>query len=97
MQCAQRHASDDECSPLFSALLFGIPHYFGYPGKIPGVVLSGFLGWLLSLSVLQTGGIAWALALHFVQDLVIFTLLFAVAKYMHTHEARANATTGQQE
>lgn len=64
---------------LISALLFGLPHYFGHPGKLPGVVMSGFLGYLMCLSVLQTGGIAWALAVHFVQDVVIFTLLFTVA------------------
>lgn len=64
---------------LISGLLFGIPHYFGHPGKLAGVVLAGFLGWLMSLSVLQTGGIAWAWTVHFVQDVVIFTMLFAVA------------------
>ncbi len=64
---------------LISGLLFGLPHYFGHPGKLPGVVLAGFLGWLICLSVLQTGGIAWAWTIHFVQDVVIFTLLFTVA------------------
>lgn len=44
---------------LISGLLFGIPHYFGHPGKLAGVVLAGFLGWLMSLSVLQTGGITY--------------------------------------
>ncbi|NTV06164.1 MAG: CPBP family intramembrane metalloprotease [Chlorobiaceae bacterium] len=64
---------------LISGLLFGLPHYFGHPGKFPGVVLAGFLGWLMCLSVLQTGGIAWAWVVHFVQDVVIFTLLFTIA------------------
>ena len=32
---------------LISGLLFGLPHYFGHPGKLPGVVLAGFLGWLM--------------------------------------------------
>lgn len=64
---------------LISGLLFGLPHYFGHPGKLPGVVLAGFLGWLMCLSVLQTGGMAWAWAIHVVQDVVIFTLLFTVA------------------
>ena len=64
---------------LISGILFGLPHYFGHPGKLPGVVLAGFLGWLMCLSVLQTGGMAWAWAIHVVQDVVIFTLLFTVA------------------
>jgi membrane protease YdiL (CAAX protease family) len=64
---------------LLSGVLFGIPHYFGNPGKVPGVLLAGFLGWLMCLSVLQTGGMGWAWAIHFVQDVVIFALLFAVA------------------
>jgi uncharacterized protein len=64
---------------LISGLLFGLPHYFGHPGKLLGVVLAGFLGWLMCLSVLQTGGMAWAWVVHFVQDVVIFTLLFTVA------------------
>lgn len=81
---------------LISGLLFGLPHYFGHPGKLPGIILAGFLGWLLTLSVLQTGGIVWALALHFVQDQVIFTLLFAVAETTHTREASSNAATDQQ-
>ena len=72
---------------LISGLLFGIPHYFGHPCKLPGVVLAGFLGWLICLSVLQTGGMIWAWAVHFVQDVVIFTLLFAGAATRIDQEA----------
>jgi uncharacterized protein len=64
---------------LISAVLFGVPHYFGHPGKVPGALLAGFLGWLACLSVLQTHGVLWAWAVHFVQDVVILTILFAVA------------------
>ena len=78
---------------LISGLLFGLPHYFGHPGKLPGVVLAGFLGWLMCLSVLQTGGMIWAWALHFVQDVVIFTLLFTVADTRLNDFADANAET----
>jgi uncharacterized protein len=72
---------------LISGLLFGLPHYFGHPGKLPGVFMAGFLGWLMCLSVLQTGGMAWAWAVHFFQDVVIFTLLFTVAAFKLEQEA----------
>lgn len=62
---------------LVSAAVFGAPHWFGSPGRVPGVLLAGFMGWFLSLSVLQTGGIGWAWTIHVVQDIVIITLLMA--------------------
>lgn len=64
---------------LLSGLWFGIPHYFGTPGKLPGVVMAGFLGWVAAISVLETGGIAAAWGIHFVQDVPIITMLLAVA------------------
>lgn len=60
---------------LVSGLAFGIPHYFGNPGKLPGVVMASFLGWVLARSILDTGGMAWAWAIHFAQDVPIFTIL----------------------
>jgi membrane protease YdiL (CAAX protease family) len=63
-----------------SAVLFGVPHWFGNPGLIPGVLLAGFMGWFLMMSVLQTGGIGWAWTIHVVQDIVILTLLVAAAR-----------------
>ena len=64
---------------LLSAVLFGLPHYFGHPGKVAGVILAGFLGWIACLSLFQTEGWLWALAVHFVQDVVFLTVLFAIA------------------
>jgi uncharacterized protein len=61
-----------------SAVLFGLPHWFGTPGRLPGVLLAGFMGWFLTLAVVQTGGIGWAWLIHSVQDVVIITLLIAV-------------------
>jgi len=61
---------------LTSALIFGSVHYFGMPGKIPGVLMAGFLGWLLAKSVGETQGIFWAWLIHFLQDVIIFTGLF---------------------
>jgi len=63
-----------------SALLFGIPHYLGTPGRLAGVLMAGFMGWFLMLSVLQTGGLAWAWTIHFVLDIVIITVLLAVER-----------------
>ena len=64
---------------ILSGLWFGLPHYFGTPGKIPGVLMAGFLGWVAAISILETGGIAVAWAIHFVQDVPIITMLLAVA------------------
>jgi len=61
---------------LVSAFIFGTVHYFGTPGKIPGVLLAGFLGWFLAKSIGETQGIFWAWIIHFLQDVVIFTGLF---------------------
>ncbi len=65
---------------VISGVLFGVPHYVGSPGRLPGVVMAGFLGWLLCTATLQVGGVAWAWALHALQDLAIFTILFAQAR-----------------
>jgi hypothetical protein len=58
---------------LISAAIFGLPHYFGTPGGLLGVVLTGILGWLLAKSVQETRGMFWAWFVHFVQDVIIFT------------------------
>lgn len=55
-----------------SAVMFGIPHFFGTPSGIFGVIMSGLLGWLLAKSVIETKGLGWALFIHFLQDVVIF-------------------------
>jgi membrane protease YdiL (CAAX protease family) len=30
---------------VISALIFGVPHYFGIPGGSLGALMAGFLGW----------------------------------------------------
>jgi uncharacterized protein len=62
---------------ILSGALFGGLHYFGIPGGLIGVALAGFLGWLLTKSITETRGVFWAWSLHFLQDLVIFTAVFA--------------------
>lgn len=55
-----------------SAFMFGIPHFFGTPGRLFGVVTSGLLGWVLARSVIETKGMGWAWIIHFLQDIMIF-------------------------
>jgi len=61
-----------------SAALFGGIHWFGVPGGLPGVLLAGFLGWLLAKSIVETRGVAWALILHTLVDIPIITALLGV-------------------
>ncbi|GGF90745.1 hypothetical protein GCM10010912_39820 [Paenibacillus albidus] len=59
-----------------AAATFGVIHYFGTPSGIPGVLMAGFIGWLLAKSMLETKGFFWALLIHFLQDVVIFFAVF---------------------
>ena len=65
---------------ILCGVAFGIPHYFGNPGRIPGVLMAGFLGWIAGLSILETGGIAWAWGIHFAQDIPIITFMILATK-----------------
>lgn len=55
-----------------SALVFGLPHFFGTPSGVFGVLAAGLMGWLLAKSVVETRSMTWALVIHFLQDVVIF-------------------------
>ena len=61
---------------IVSAILFGLPHYMGYPNGIVGVIMAGILGYVLSKSTYETQGIGIAWAIHFIQDVIIFSALF---------------------
>jgi len=61
---------------LISAVLFGIPHYFGFPTGVIGVIMSAALGYILSKATYETQGIGIAWTIHFLQDVIIFTALF---------------------
>ena len=63
---------------LISAIIFGVPHFFGVPGGILGSLMAGFLGWLLAKSIAETEGMFWAWFIHFLQDVIIFGGLFLV-------------------
>lgn len=58
------------------AAVFGTVHYFGNPGGVPGMLMAAFIGWFLAKSMLETRGFFWALAIHFLQDVIIFSALF---------------------
>ena len=72
----EHHGLNPYISKALSALVFGGVHYLGTPGKIPGVLLAGFLGWFLSKSVHETKGFFWAWLIHFVQDVIIMAALY---------------------
>lgn len=55
-----------------SSLVFGLPHFFGTPSGVFGVIAAGLMGWLLAKSVLETRSMTWALLIHFLQDVIIF-------------------------
>lgn len=57
------------------AAYFGLGHYYGVPYGIIGVLMAGFLGWLLGKSMLETRGLWWAWFIHFLQDVMIFAFL----------------------
>jgi len=65
---------------LISGVVFGLPHYFGQPSGIIGVLMAGFLGWLLALSLVETQGFLIAWAIHFVQDVVIITSMILMSR-----------------
>jgi uncharacterized protein len=60
---------------IISAILFGLPHYFGWPSGFTGVVMASTLGYILCKSTLETKGLLIAWVIHFVQDVIIFTAL----------------------
>lgn len=65
---------------IISGAMFGVPHYFGQPSGIVGMLMAGFLGWLLVMLLVETQGLFIAWAIHFVQDVVIITLLILISK-----------------
>lgn len=60
---------------IISSILFGLPHYFGSPSGIIGILMSGVLGYILCKATIETKGLSIAWTIHFVQDLIIFTAL----------------------
>jgi hypothetical protein len=64
-------------SLLVTAAYFGLGHYFGVPSGVLGTLLSGFLGWFLGKSMLETKGFFLAWLVHFITDIPIFLFFIA--------------------
>lgn len=58
---------------ILSGVLFGLPHYFGFPSGFIGILMSGMLGYILCKATQETKGLSIAWTIHFVQDIIIFT------------------------
>ncbi len=63
---------------IISAILFGLPHYFGNPGGPIGALMAGVLGYILCKATVETKGLSIAWAIHFVQDVIIFLALMMI-------------------
>jgi len=70
-----REAVGDGHALALTATIFGLAHFHGVPYGLIGVLLAGFLGWVLGKSMLETQGLFWAWLIHFCQDVVIFSFL----------------------
>ncbi|TVP86099.1 MAG: CPBP family intramembrane metalloprotease [Acholeplasmataceae bacterium] len=66
---------------LVAAALFGIAHFYGAPGGIIGVVMSGLLGWYMCRSMYETKGFASSWIIHFMQDVVIFSTILVLGNF----------------
>jgi len=58
---------------LLTVVYFGLGHWlYGSPPGLLGVLMVGFLAWLLGKAMLETKGFLWPWFIHFVPDAVIF-------------------------
>ena len=62
-----------------TAVLFGLAHWgpSNHPSGLIGAAMTGFLGWLLATSILDTRGGGWAWLIHLGDDVIIFLSLLA--------------------
>lgn len=54
------------------AVLFAIMHYYSAVNGVAGVILTIFMGWMLTKAMLETRGFFWPWLIHFTQDVIIF-------------------------
>lgn len=55
-----------------TAVLFAIMHYYSAINGVAGVLLTIFMGWMLTKAMLETRGFFWSWLIHFSQDVIIF-------------------------
>lgn len=65
---------------LIAAIFFGIGHYYGAPSGIIGIIMSSLLGWYMCTSMYETNGLVSSRIIHFMQDVVIFSLLVSILR-----------------
>ncbi len=63
---------------IATGLFFGIGHFYGAPSGIAGVFMASLLGWYMNRAMYETKGFLASWMIHALQDVVIFTFLFAV-------------------
>jgi membrane protease YdiL (CAAX protease family) len=64
-----------EAAIWMTAAAFGLGHWYGHPSGPTGVLLTFAAGLMLAKAFVETRGLAWALALHALLDLVIFVFV----------------------
>lgn len=60
---------------LLTAIPFALGHFYGAPPGLTGVLLAGFLGWLLGKSMIETRGFAWAWLIQWPLDVLALMLM----------------------
>lgn len=65
----------DRQAIYIAATLFGLGHYTGVPYGVTGVMMAAFLGWVLGKAMVETKGFFWSWIIHFVMDVMIFSLM----------------------
>ncbi|MCX6047037.1 MAG: CPBP family intramembrane metalloprotease [Chloroflexi bacterium] len=65
----------DHQAIYLAALFFGLGHYTGVPYGVTGVLMATFLGWALGKAMIETRGFFWSWSIHFVMDVMIFSLM----------------------
>lgn len=66
---------------IVAAAFFGVAHYYGAPGGILGIFMSGLLGWYMCRSMYETQGFVTAWVIHFFQDIVIFSTIAILGSF----------------
>lgn len=66
---------------IVASAFFGFAHYYGAPGGILGIIMSGLLGWYMCRSMYETQGFVAAWIIHFFQDIVIFSTIAVLGSF----------------
>jgi hypothetical protein len=66
---------------IVASAFFGVAHYYGAPGGVLGILMSGLLGWYMCRSMYETQGFVAAWVIHFFQDIVIFSTIAVLGSF----------------